>query len=552
DWRAAREGGVWRSATWLRREGRRSRLQRSAPRQRQSQSLPAAGGGRAGAHRRRAGSAASARRMDVPGPGSRRAAAATALLRSARVPRGGWFLPTALLCAYGFFANLRPSEPFLTPYLLGPDKNLTEREVFNEIYPVWTYSYLVLLFPVFLATDYLRYKPVVLLQGLSLIVTWFMLLYAQGLLAIQFLEFFYGIATATEIAYYSYIYSVVDLNMYQKVTSYCRSATLVGFTVGSVLGQILVSVAGWSLFSLNVISLTCVSVAFAVAWFLPMPQKSLFFHHVPSTCQRMNGIKAQNGGIVTNTSASNHLPGWEDIESKIPLNMEELEPQPDRLLVLKVLWNDFLMCYSSRPLLCWSVWWALSTCGYFQVVNYTQGLWEQVMPSRSAAIYNGGVEAASTLLGAVAVFAVGYMKISWSTWGEMMLSLFSLLIAASVYVMDTVHNIWVCYTSYVIFRIIYMLLITIATFQIAANLSMERYALVFGVNTFIALALQTLLTLIVVDSSGLGLDITTQFLIYAGYFALIAVVFLANGTVSIMKKYRKQEDAELSSQVTTS
>nr|KAF6316588.1 solute carrier family 19 member 2 [Pipistrellus kuhlii] len=465
--------------------------------------------------------------MDVPGPVSRRAAAAAAtmLLRTARVPREGWLLPTALLCAYGFFASLRPSEPFLTPYLLGPDKNLTEREVFNEIYPVWTYSYLVLLFPVFLATDYLRYKPVILLQGLSLIVTWFMLLYAQGLLAIQFLEFFYGIATATEIAYYSYIYSVVDLSRYQKVTSYSRTATLVGFTVGSVLGQILVSVAGWSLFSLNVISLTCVSVAFAVAWFLPMPQKSLFFHHVHSTCKGVNGIKIQNGGI---------------------------EPEPDRLLVLKVLWNDFLMCYSSRPLLCWSVWWALSTCGYFQVINYTQGLWEQVMPSRHAAIYNGGVEAVSTLLGAVAVFAVGYIKISWSTWGEMTLSLCSLLIAAAVYIMDTVGNIWVCYASYVVFRIIYMLLITIATFQIAANLSMERYALVFGVNTFIALALQTLLTLIVVDASGLGLEITTQFLIYAGYFALIAVVFLANGIVTIMKKYTKQEDPESSSQVTTS
>lgn len=196
-------------------------------------------------------------------------------------------------------------------------------QVFNEIYPVWTYSYLVLLFPVFLATDYLRYKPVVLLQGLSLIVTWFMLLYAQGLLAIQFLEFFYGIATATEIAYYSYIYSVVDLSMYQKVTSYCRSATLVGFTVGSVLGQILVSVASWSLFSLNVISLTCVSVAFAVAWFLPMPQKSLFFHHVPPSCQGTNGIKIQNGGVATDTAASNHRPQWEDVESKIPLNREE-------------------------------------------------------------------------------------------------------------------------------------------------------------------------------------------------------------------------------------
>ncbi|XP_038614592.1 thiamine transporter 1 [Tachyglossus aculeatus] len=341
-----------------------------------------------------------------------------------------------------------------------------------------------------------------------------MLLYAQGLLAIQFLEFFYGVATATEIAYYSYIYSVVDLDMYQKVTSYCRSATLVGFTVGSVLGQILVSVAGWSLFSLNVISLTCVAVAFAMAWFLPMPQKSLFFHHVGPAPQRPNGIKAQNGDVVSGDRALNNLPGWEDIESKIPLNVEDLpavEPeQKDHLLVLKVLWNDFLMCYSSRPLLCWSVWWALSTCGYFQVINYTQGLWEKVMPSRHASIYNGGVEAVSTLLGAVAVFAVGYIKISWSTWGEMTLSLFSLLIAAAVYIMDTAGNIWVCYASYVIFRIIYMLLITIATFQIAANLSMERYALVFGVNTFIALALQTVLTLVVVDASGLGLEITTQ------------------------------------------
>ena len=42
-----------------------------------------------------------------------------------------------------------------------------------------------------------------------------------------------------------------------------------------------------------------------------------------------------------------------------------------------------------------------------------------------------------------------------------------------------------------------------------------------------------------------------QFLIYAGYFALIAVVFLANGTVTIMKKYRKQDDPESSFQVTT-
>ncbi|XP_074829917.1 thiamine transporter 1 isoform X2 [Natator depressus] len=427
---------------------------------------------------------------------------------SGRAPRGRcWVLPTALLCLYGFFANLRPSEPFLTRYLLGPDKNLTETQVFNEIYPVWTYSYLVLLFPVFLATDYLRYKPVILLQGLSLIVTWFMLLYAQGLLAIQFLEFFYGLVTATEIAYYSYIYSIVDLNLYQKVTSYCRSATLVGYTVGSICGQILVSVANWSLFSLNVISLTSVSVAFATAWFLPMPQKSLFFHLVlrSQVSREMKVLDCKNGAVIQDDAALKRVPGWEDIESKVPLNVEE---------------------HSAEP----------------QVINYTQGLWEMVLPSQSFEIYNGGVEAVSTLLGAVAVFAVGYIKVSWATWGEVALALFSLLIAAAVYVMDTVRNIWVCYVSYVIFRIVYMLLITIATFQIATNLSMERYALVFGINTFIALALQTLLTLIVVDSSGLGLNIFTQFMIYASYFAAISLVFLVSGIHSVMKNYRRQEE----------
>lgn len=39
---------------------------------------------------------------------------------------------------------------------------------------------------------------------------------------------------------------------------------------------------------------------------------------------------------------------------------------------------------------------------------------------------------------------------------------------------------------------------------------MERYALVFGANNFVALALQTIITLVVVDTRGLGLTIVPQ------------------------------------------
>lgn len=39
---------------------------------------------------------------------------------------------------------------------------------------------------------------------------------------------------------------------------------------------------------------------------------------------------------------------------------------------------------------------------------------------------------------------------------------------------------------------------------------MQCYALTFGINTFVALLLQTILTFIVVDEAVLGLDIVTQ------------------------------------------
>lgn len=72
--------------------------------------------------------------------------------------------------------------------------------------------------------------------------------------------------------------------------------------------------------------------------------------------------------------------------------------------VLKTLVADFVKCYSCRTLLAWSVWWALSTCGYFQVVNYSQALWEKIMSSKDFEIYNGYVETVSTLLGMIWLF----------------------------------------------------------------------------------------------------------------------------------------------------
>nr|XP_025965346.1 thiamine transporter 2-like [Dromaius novaehollandiae] len=439
-----------------------------------------------------------------------------------------WIYPTLILCVNGFFSAMRPSEAFLTPYLTGPDKNLTIEEVTNQIFPVWTYSYLALLFPVFLITDYARYKPIIILQGVSFIITWLLLLFARGVVAMQVMEFFYGMVTATEVAYYAYIYSVISTEHYQKATSYCRSITLVAATVAAVLGQLLVSLAHVSYFYLNAITLASLSLAFVCSFFLPMPQKSMFFHRkdAAETLQGPDKVMATFNPNEPCSCQEDRDPASADTGPTPEQQADQPQPQSHALKVLVQLSKDLRECYSSRKLLYWSLWWALATAGFNQVLNYIQVLWDFRAPSHSSAVYNGAVEAIATFLGSATSMAVGYVKLNWDLSGELALGIFSAMDAGSLFLMYFTENIWACYAGYLAFKACYMLLITIATFQIAVNLSMERYALMFGFNNFVALVIQTILTVVVVDSRGLGLDISTQFLIYGSYFTVTAGIFL--------------------------
>lgn len=285
-----------------------------------------------------------------------------------------------------------------------------------------------------------------------------------------------------------------------------------------------------------------------------------------------------------------------------------------------MLFADFVKCYSSRPLLAWSVWWALSTCGYFQIVNYIQALWEDIHPSGRLMIYNGYVETLATLLGencpcvlrqtanrranllwarrgaggaagglpprllvhvgragaGGAVLSHGGVRVPDGQAGEhlgvlrRLRSLQGRLHAAHHHGNVSVLGLLPASLARQAFSV-WTLRVEMFpfSFQIAANLSVQRYALVFGVNTFGALLLQTLLTLVVVDSAGLGLDINTQvrrcrpgevqvsfvthvcrfplqFLIYAAYFTAIAVVFLVAGLCGLLcKRISKAEEPTL-------
>lgn len=62
----------------------------------------------------------------------------------------------------------------------------------------------------------------------------------------------------------------------------------------------------------------------------------------------------------------------------------------------------------------------------------------------------------------------------------------------------------------------------------------ESYGLVFGTNSFIALIMQSILTVIVTDKRGLALHVRQQYLIYAGLHMAIATIFLCSVIYTVM------------------
>ncbi|XP_035712504.1 thiamine transporter 1 isoform X2 [Folsomia candida] len=343
------------------------------------------------------------------------------------------------------------------------------------------------------------------------ILTWAILILGSDLEAIIWVEVFYGIACSTEVAYYTYTYAKVEKDRYKKVTSHTSSALYAGKFVGGLLAQLLVTFQ-----LMNYHQLTCLTLAFSIlgfiaTLFLPKVKSSIYFH-------RYERAVEQPGVPVEIPVAERH-----DISTA------------------SRLWNDFMEAYSNTYILKWSLWWALASAGQYQVVNYIQVLWEQINQETQLEPYNGVVKALHTLLSAVLCLAVGYVKLRWSQWGERLLGILSLLQGGLLVWMARSSYLYTAYICYTVFRTIHPVMLTIASAEVAQGISKDSHGLVFGINTFLALLLQTLLTIVVSDEKGLALDVKQQFIIYGGYFSVLGAAFvLASAWSSAYLIYRKK------------
>lgn len=305
---------------------------------------------------------------------------------------------------------------------------------------------------------------------------------------------------ATEVAYYTYIYAKVEKEHFQKVTSHTRAAILAGRTLSGVLAQLLISLNCMDYRELNYISFAAMLAATLWSFLLPAAHTSIYFHRIPER---------------------QHLTS---------------EKYKKAFTLMK---SHFVESYMNKHVLKWSFWWALATCGFIQVQTYMQPLWAVIQTDSDQTIYNGATEAVLTLLGFAGALLAGIMKVDWKYIGELVLAVCSIVAGSVMLISSQTDSIYVSYVCYVVFGAVYHFMITIASSEIAQNIKEDSYGLVFGLNTLIALCLQSVMTVVVVQrTGGFALGPRNQYLVYGLYHMAIAFVYIFIGLVHWVRSRR--------------
>jgi solute carrier family 19 (thiamine transporter), member 2/3 len=212
-----------------------------------------------------------------------------------------------------------------------------------------------------------------------------------------------------------------------------------------------------------------------------------------------------------------------------------------------LLWKHFLDSYSNSKVCQWSFWWALAMAGSLMVHTYVQLLWLEIDKTEGV-LMNAGVSAALTLFGATAAFLAGFWNSkAFKKYDLWVLTFCSLLEGTFIIVSSQTNSIWVAYSMHVLFGVLYSFMITIASATVAQHLADDSFALIFGINTFVALLFQSVLTFVVIQL--LKLSTRQQFLVYGCYFIGLSVMYLIFSVVQLIfcrpTEQEKEHDVQL-------
>ncbi|RWR88685.1 thiamine transporter 2-like protein [Cinnamomum micranthum f. kanehirae] len=164
--------------------------------------------------------------------------------------------------------------------------------------------------------------------------------------------------------------------------------------------------------------------------------------------------------------------------------------------------------------------WAIAYAGFSLVQNYGTNLFDAI---NSKSNLNGHVLAASQAAGGLGAFCAVYLENFAAKTGMSIYILGSAVMGVLCMCMGFSMKIWVAYSLYVMISGIYQTLACLVIVRCGRLVSNRHFILLFSVNSFVGLALETLLQAAL---EILGLSISKQFMSFAGFFFLSTAIFI--------------------------
>lgn len=438
---------------------------------------------------------------------------------------------------YGFFKAFKPSEAFLTPYLI-QDKHFSRQEVNNQVYPIWTYSFFLWIIPITFIAEKFGYRTAIFLESLGHLSTRILLIFGRSLFVIQVSEVCFALAIAGELVYYSYVFKVfIDPRKSEKMTSLTHSAVLLGHCTASCMGQIMVF-QGVEFEVLFWISL--ISVCIACLIFPLFPAESEY--------AKLDSDEQSDIAAIWQEPKSD-LEGFdsENSDNSSFDDSDEVYEHRNSKNCRFSMWN-FNLAGLAIPLTLYS----LHKAHLYNIEEYGSVLWYKLLQDQNGEkeswkLLNGFADAGSR--GLAAIFAYLAWKItanvesrdlfpSWSSRKLHALLIFAFLLASSLITFGEtfVTNIYFSYLFYILIVGLSGALTSWTLVYCASRLSaLETYynkrsfALLFGFGTLLSSGMRAAMQYIMVL---FNTDIFTKFVVFSCFSCIIVFIAL----VEFLKK----------------
>eukprot|EP00055_Hartaetosiga_balthica_P006508 m.20467 g.20467 ORF g.20467 m.20467 type:complete len:501 (-) comp5253_c0_seq1:242-1744(-) len=423
------------------------------------------------------------------------------------------WVTVVLVCSVAFFINCQPSEPFLSKYLQ-EDKNITETQLDELVWPIDTYATLGVILPIAFLSEQVGYGGVVLVSLLCREATRVILIYSQGVTWMAITQGTYAIATVGNSVLLSYAYKQLPASWYMVASLLFYASYYLGNVIGSATGQLLVEHASFPLHRL-----------FYLSWGFTSTGLIFFLFSL----SRWYGIGRKRKLLSREDESEGNIVLEDEDESEMAIMKEKQNGVASKgkhkgfvTELLKMTWKERVAqltgLYAPRQVVLWSLWWVFSYGANIIFGNYFQTFIYNEYDGENKKIQFGwiecGIEVASVFGNVVQLGkASSYASLPFT---PLIMSLLLLVPAILIQFRfgGADGTIAPAVTILCAIKCVYSGSMSLATASIGKAIVGGRFVLVFLLNSFVSLALVSIVSAV---ASSLHANTSTFITIMAGF-----------------------------------